>query len=326
MYKKCIRHLLMSMLLLTAGGAAVAQVAPHYPSRPITLVVPYAAGGPADVLGRMVAEKLSAKLGQPIITDNRPGAGGHVGGRYVAQAAADGYILMLGTIAHHGASMLYKNIGYDPSRDLKTIALVAESPSVLLVNAKSPAKSVQDILTLARKNPGKLTYASAGKGSAMHMAAELFKFMADVDVMHVPYKGGAPAMTDLLGGQVDMLFENLGTAHPHIKSGKVRPLAVTSTKRSPSLPDIPTIAESGVSEYASVPWYTIAVARNVPDAVVEKLNTEINAVLRSSDLVQRWNDIGVVPVGGSVADAAARNVAETKKWTAVITSAKLTDE
>lgn len=323
MFNTIVRSMLLSATLILASSAAPAQDAATYPSKSITLVVPYAAGGPADMLGRMVAEKLSTRLGRQVITENRPGAGGHVGGSYVAHAAPDGYTLMLGTIAHHGASMLYKNLRYDPTRDLKSVVVIAESPSVLLVHQDMPAKSVQELLALARKNPGKLTYASAGTGSAMHMAAELFKFMTGIDYVHVPYRGGAPAMNDLLGGQVNMLFENLGTAHPHLKSGKVRPLAVTSTQRSPSLPDVPTVAKAGVPDYASVPWYTIAVAKDVPDAIVEKLNAEINAVLKAPDLVQRWNSVGVVPLGGSVADASKRNAAETKKWSAVITAAKL---
>jgi len=320
--KKFTRTLLLAAPLLAAASFTTAQDA-KYPNKTITLVVPYSAGGPADMLGRMVAEKLSARLGQQIVTENKPGAGGHIGAAAVAGGTADGYTLMLGTIAHHGAASLYKNLRYDPTNDLKTVAVIAESPSVLLVHESVPAKSVQELLALARKQPGKLTYASAGTGSAMHMAAELFKHMANVDLVHVPYRGGAPAMNDLLGGQVNMLFDNLGTAHPHLKSGKLRALAVTSTARSPSLPDVPTVAEAGVPDYASVPWYTIAVAKNTSDAIVNKLNTEINAVLKSPDLVQRWSTVGVVPVGGSVADAAKRNAEETKKWSAVIKAANL---
>ncbi len=318
MMKRFAMPLLGAMLLT---GAAFAQNA--YPTRTLTLVVPYSAGGPADMLGRMVAEKLGPRLGQTVLVDNKPGAGGHIGGAAVANAGNDGHTLMLGTIAHHGATALYKSLRYDPTRDLKTAIVIAESPSVLLVHNDVPAKSVQELLALARQTPGKLTYASAGTGSAMHMAAELFRHQTKVDIVHVPYRGGAPAMNDLLGGQVNMMFDNLGTAHPHLKSGKVRALAVTSSKRSPSLPDVPTVSEAGVPGYESVPWYTIAVSKEVPDTIVQKLNTEINAVLKDPALVERWNSIGVVPVGGSVADAASRNAAETRKWTAVIEAANL---
>lgn len=320
MYKKLLQPLLV-MALCAASAATLAQDV--FPSKPIKLVVPYAAGGPADMLARMVAEKLTARLGQPVVIDNRPGAGGHTGGEMVAKAPPDGYTLMLGTIAHNGAVKLYKNLRYDPTHDLQPVILIAESPSVLLVRQGLPAKSVGELLALARSQPGKLSYGSAGNGSAMHMAAELFRYMTKIDYVHVPYRGGAPAMADLLGGQIDMLFESVGTAHQQLKSGKVRALAVTSTTRNPSLPDVPTIAESGVPGYSSVPWYTISTARGVPASIVTKLNAEINAVLKSPDFAQRWDALGVLPLGGSVADANRRNKAETDKWSAVIDAANI---
>lgn len=312
---------LLALGLVANASLALAQDA--YPNKPIKLVVPYAAGGPADMLARMVAEKLGPRLGQPVVIDNKPGAGGHTGAELVAKGPADGYTLVLATIAHNGAVKLYPNLRYDPTKELKPVILIAESPSVLLVNQNVPAKSVKELLALAQSKPGKLTYGSAGNGSAMHMAAELFRHMSKIDYVHVPYRGGAPAMADLLGGQIDMLFESVGTAHQHIKSGKVRALAVTSTKRSPSLPDVPTVAEAGVPGYSSVPWYTISVASGVPVAIVNKLNAEINAVLKAPDLVQRWDGLGVVALGGSPADAARRNEAETAKWGAVITAANI---
>ena len=310
--------------LVAAASLAVAQES--YPSKPIKLIVPYAAGGPADLLARTVAERLGPRLGQPVLIENKTGAGGHLGGELVAKGAVDGYTLMLGTIAHNGAVKLYSNLRYDPLKDLQPVALIAESPSVLIVNQKSPIKSVAELLVTLRSQPGKMSYGSAGNGSAMHMAAELFRYMAKVDYVHVPYRGGAPAMADLLGGQVDMLFESLGTAHPHLKSGKVRALAVTGTARNASLPDVPTLDEAGVPGYSSVPWYTISAARGVPPAIVSKLNTEINAVLKTPELVQRWDALGIQPLGGSVADALRRNQMETEKWTAEITSANLKAE
>ena len=316
--------LLLAWGLVAAASLAVAQ--DSYPSKPIKLIVPYAAGGPADLLARTVAERLGPRLGQPVLIENKTGAGGHLGGELVAKGAVDGYTLMLGTIAHNGAVKLYSNLRYDPLKDLQPVALIAESPSVLIVNQKSPIKSVAELLVAMRSQPGKMSYGSAGNGSAMHMAAELFRYMAKVDYVHVPYRGGAPAMADLLGGQVDMLFESLGTAHPHLKSGKVRALAVTGTARNASLPDVPTLDEAGVPGYSSVPWYTISAARGVPPAIVSKLNTEINAVLKTPELVQRWDALGIQPLGGSVADALRRNQMETEKWTAVITSANLKAE
>lgn len=318
-------RLIRSILALVAFGAAAGAFAQAaaFPSRPIKLVVPYPAGGPADLLARIVGEKTSPRLGQPIVIENRSGAGGHIGGELVARAQPDGYTLVLATIAHNGASKLYRNLNYDPMVDLQPVILLAESPSVLVVHNDVPAKTVAELLALARAKPGQLNYGSAGGGSAMHMAAELFKFMTNIDYVHVPYKGGAPAMADLLAGRVSILFESVGTAHQHLKGGKIRAIAVTSTRRNPSLPDVPTVAESGVPGYASVPWYTISTAKGVPAEIVDKLNAEINAALKSPDLAQRWEKLGVLPLGGSAEDAATRNRVEHERWSKVITAANL---
>ncbi len=321
MIKKTVRAALLGLAMTTAALAATAQDA--YPSKPIRLVVPYAAGGPADLLARGVADKLAPRIGQSVVVENKPGAGGHTGGEQVAKGAADGYTLVLATIAHNGATKLYPNLRYDPNTELQPVILVAESPSVLLVRQDLAAKSVSELLALMKAQPGKLSYGSAGNGSAMHMAAELFRYMSKTEVVHVPYRGGAPAMTDLLGGRIDFMFDSLGTAHQHLPSGKVRALAVTSTKRNPSLPDVPTVAEAGLPGYASVPWYTISAPKGVPAAIVSKLTTEINAVLKDADLVKRWDSLGVVVLGGTPAEAARRNQDETKKWSAVIEAANI---
>lgn len=297
-----------------------------YPARPIRLVVPYAAGGPADMLARLVADKLGPRVGQSVVIDNKPGAGGHTGGEQVARSAPDGYTLVLTTIAHNGATKLYRNLRYDPLTELQPIALIAESPSVLLVNNKLPVGSVQELLALARSKPGSLSYASAGNGSAMHMAAELFRSMTQIDYVHIPYRGGAPAMADLLGGQVQLLFESVGTAHQYIKTGKVRPLAVTSLTRNASLPHVPTMVEAGVPGYSSVPWYEISAPRGLPQPVTDKLNAEINAVLKLPDVMQRLDSLGVLPLGGTPADAVRRNQAESLKWGAVIEAARMQAE
>jgi tripartite-type tricarboxylate transporter receptor subunit TctC len=323
MLMRCLRCWFV-LAVLAASWAAFAQDA--YPSKPIRLVVPYAAGGPADLLARSIGEKLAARVGQPVLIDNRPGAGGHTGGEQVAKGPADGYTLVLTTIAHNGAVKLYKNLRYDPAVDLQPVILLAESPSVLLVKQSLPVKSVPELLALAHSQPGKLTYGSAGNGSAMHMAAELLRSMAKIDYVHVPYRGGAPAMADLLGGQIDLMFDSVGTAHQQIKAGKVRALAVTSTTRNPSLPDVPTLAEAGVPGYSSVPWYEISAPRGVPAPIVAKLNAELNAALKSPDLVQRWETLGVLPLGGSPGDAVKRNTAETQKWSAVIEASHMVAE
>jgi len=314
-----------ALLALGLGAAALTGAAAQeaYPNKPIKLVVPYAAGGPADLLARMVGERLAPRLGQPVVIENKPGTGGHTGAEQVAKGPADGYTLVLATIAHNGAVKLYNNLRYDPAKDLQPIVLVAESPSVLLVNSRLPVNSVKELLALAQSKPGQLSYGSAGNGSAMHMAAELFRHMTQVNYVHVPYRGGAPAMADLLGEQIQLLFESLGTAHPHLKTGKVRALAVTGTKRDPSLPDVPTVAEAGVPGYSSVPWYTISAPSGVPAPIVAKLNAEINAVLKQPDLIQRWQGQGVLALGGTQAEAIERNRVETKKWDAVITAANI---
>jgi len=312
---------LLALGLAAAAALAAAQEA--FPSRPVKIVVPYAAGGPADLLARSVAEKLGPRLGQPVVVENKPGAGGHTGAEQVARGPADGYTLVLATIAHNGAVKLYPKLRYDPMQELKPVILIAEAPSVLIVRQDLPVRSVPELLALAKSQPGKLSYGSAGNGSAMHMAAELFRYMSKIEYTHVPYRGGAPAMADLLGGQIDMLFENLGTAHAQLKSGKVRALAVTGATRSASLPEVPTVAEAGVPGYSSVPWYTLSVASATPAPAVNRLNAELNAVLKDKDLVQRWDGLGIVALGGSPAEALARNEAETAKWSAVISAANI---
>ena len=321
MFFQTIRALVGATLMVAAAGVG-AQAS--FPGKPIRLVVPYAAGGPADLLARGVAERLGPRLGQPVVVENKPGAGGHTGGEVVARAPADGYTLVLATIAHNGATKLYGNLRYDPTTELQPVVLLAESPSVLLVKQALPAQSVKELMALLKSQPGKLSYGSAGNGSAMHMAAELFRHMTKVDFVHVPYRGGAPAMADLLGGQIDMLFESVGTAHQYLPSTKMRALAVTSTTRNPSMPDVPTLAEAGVPGYSSVPWYTISAPKGVPAPVIAKLNAEINAVLKDSELVKRWDSLGVVVLGGSPEQAARRNESETQKWSAVIDAAGLT--
>jgi tripartite-type tricarboxylate transporter receptor subunit TctC len=236
---------LLPLLGLLLGTVAAAAQTANYPTRSIRIVVPYAAGGIADLLARTVAQHLGPELKQTIVIENQAGAGGHLGAATVAKAPADGYTLMLATIAHNAASSMYGNLSYNPEKDLKPVILISESAGVLVVNASVPAKTVPEFIAYAKAN--RLSYGSAGHGSAIHLAAELFKAMAGVDLVHVPYRGSAPAMTDLLGGTVQVMFENIPTALPHIQGGRIRPLGVTSPKRSPLMPETPTIAEAGVA-------------------------------------------------------------------------------
>jgi len=317
------RTALAATLLACLAGPAAAQ-GEAFPAKPVRIVVPYAAGGIADLLARLIAEKLGPQYRQGVVIENRPGAGGHVGGEMVAKSAPDGYTLVLATIAHNGAASMYKGLKYDPTTDLPPVALVAESAGVLIVHPTVTARTVPEFIALAKAQPGRLNYASAGNGSAIHMATELFKYMTGTDLVHVPYKGSSPAMADLLGGQVQLMFENIATAHPHIKSGRVRALGVTGRSRNASLPDVPTIAESGVPGYAAEPWYTVSAPRGVPADVMRKLNADINAVLKSPDLAQRWEALGVTPLGGSLDEAAQRNAVERERWTRVIQAARIT--
>ncbi len=314
------RHLLLAPLAAAVAGA---QAQADFPNRSLKLVVPYAAGGIADLLGRLIAEKLGAIYKQTVVIENRPGAGGHVGGEQVAKAAPDGYTLVLATIAHNGAASMYKGLKYDPATELQPLVLVAESAGVLIVNPAVPARTVADFIALAKAQPGKLNYASAGNGSAIHMASELFKHLTATDLVHVPYKGSAPAMTDLLGGQVQLMFENIATALPYIKSGRVNAIAVTGRTRNASLPELPTIAEAGVPGYAAEPWYTVSAPRGLPPELARKLNADLNTVLRAPDLAQRWEALGVTPLGGSLDDAARRNATEAERWKRVIQAARI---
>lgn len=312
-------RLLPLLALLLWPFAAQAQG--NYPSRSIRFVVPYAAGGIADLLARTVAEHLGPELGQNIIIENQAGAGGHLGGAAVARGQADGYTLVLATIAHNAASSMYSNISYNPEKDLTPVILIAESAGVLVVNPSVPVKSVQEFIAYAKIN--RLSYGSAGHGSAIHLAAELFKAMANVDIAHAVYRGSAPAMTDLLGGSIQVMFENIPTALPYVESGKVRPLGVTSPKRSPLMPDVPTIAEAGVPGYSAVPWYTVSVAAGTPEDIVLKLNKAINTVIKWPDMAERWAKLGVTPLGGTPQEAQQRNAEETLRWSAVIKSANI---
>lgn len=306
-----------AMLAFTASAHAA------YPDRPITLVVPYPAGGSADVLSRLVADGLTTRYGQPVVIENRSGAGGHIGADYLLSQPANGYTLMLGTISHNGAFSMYKNLKYDPATDLVPVAMFAEAPNVLIVPADSPFKTVKDLLDEARAHPGKLNYGSAGVGSGTHMAAELFKHIAKVDITAIPFRGGAPALTALLGGQVDLNFETGVTATQAIGSGRARALAITGKERSPAFPDLPTVSEAGVPDYFMTLWYTISVSKEVPDDIQKKLNSDINEVVKAPAFIQRLKALGVDAVTSTQEEAIARNKMEARRWSDVIKAAQI---
>ena len=297
--------------------------APSAQASPIRMVVPFAAGGTADVLGRIVAQRLGTLTENTVVVENRPGSGGNIGADVVAHGPDDGSVLLLGTIGIHAASNIYRSLPYDPDKELQPVTILAEVPNVLIVNPSVPAKDVKEFIALAKEKPGTLNFGSAGNGSSTHMIAELFKLKAGVNLTHVPYRGSAPALNDLIAGQIQVMLENLPTALPFIQAGSVRALGVTSATRSPSLPDVPTIAEAGVPGYEATAWFTIAVAGSVPPATVEKLNADIRKVLAEPSVIERFKSLGAVIVGNSVADAKAYFVSETAKWNNVIETAHI---
>jgi tripartite-type tricarboxylate transporter receptor subunit TctC len=289
----------------------------------IRIIVPFAAGGTADVLGRVVAQQLAAQTGNRVVVENRPGSAGNIGAEVVAHGPSDGSVLLLGTIGIHAASKIYRSLPYDPAKELQPVTILAEVPNVLIVHPSVPAKDLKEFLALAKAKPGALNFGSAGNGSSTHMIAELFKLKAKVDLTHVPYRGSAPALNDLVAGRIQLMVENLPTALPFIQSGDVRALGVTSATRSASLPDVPTIAEAGVPGYEATAWFTIAVASSVAPATVASLNSDIHKVLQAPDVIERFKSLGAVIVGNSVADANAFFASETAKWNDVIEAAQI---
>ena len=298
-------------LLVLIPGMALAQ---PYPSKPIRLIVPFPPGGTSDILARVVAQKMSEGLGQPMVIENRGGASGTIGAAVVAKSAPDGYTILSGSsgtsvIAEH----LYRSLSFDPVKDFQPISRIALVPGVLIVHPSVPAKSVADVIAQARAQPGKLTFASGGPGTIQHLSGELFRHMAKVDMLHVPYKGGAPALNDLLGGQVMMSFEPLPTAVPHIKSGKVRPLGVTTPKRIPALPEVPAIAES-LPGYELALWFGFMGPAGMPRDVTQRLNAEMVRALKSPEVRERLQSQGAEPIGDSVEEFAALLKKESAQW------------
>jgi tripartite-type tricarboxylate transporter receptor subunit TctC len=292
-------------------------------SNQMRLVVPFSAGGTADVLGRIVAQQLGALTGNQVVVENRPGSGGNIGADSVARGPGDGSVLLLGTIGIHAASKIYRTLPYDPTKDLQPVIILAEVPNVLIVHPSLPAKDVKEFLALVKEKPGTLNFGSAGNGSSTHMIAELFKLKAKADLTHVPYRGSAPALNDLVAGQIQLMFENLPTALPFIENGNVRALGVTSATRSASLPSLPTIAEAGVPGYEGTAWFTIAVAGSVPPATVAKLNADIQKILQQPEVIDRFKKLGAAIVGNSVSDTKAFIASETAKWNDVIEAAQI---
>jgi tripartite-type tricarboxylate transporter receptor subunit TctC len=305
-------------IMLIAGGAA----AQNYPVRPIRLIVPSTPGGSVDTLARTIGPKLTERWGQQVVIDNRSGAGGVIAGETLAKAPADGYTLMLGTIASLATNVsLHKKLAYDPVKDFAPVTLVATQDLMLLVYPSVPAKSVKELIELARAKPGQLTFASAGSGAGGHLCGELFKILAQLDIVHVPYKGVAPALLDVMSGQVTMTFSSILSGTPQMKAGKVRALAVTGRKRSPAVPELPTMVEAGVAGYEASTWYGVVAPASTPRDVVTKLNREIVAILRLPEVSERLSGEGAEPVGNAPEEFAKFMRAEIAKWGKVIKAA-----
>ena len=301
--------------------------AADYPAHPITLVVPYAAGGGNDVIARIVAGRMSASLGQQIVVENRGGAGGTIATRQVARATPDGYTLMIATSSLAINPSLYPNVGYDPRKDFAPVGLIASSSNVVLVHPSVPAKSIAELIALAKREPGKLTFASTGTGSSVHLAAELFAGMAGVKINHVPYKGSGPALNDLIGGHVALMFGTMASAVGLVRDGsKVRALAVTGGKRSPLFPELPTVAEAGLPGYEAVLHYGIVAPAGTPRPVVEKLNAALNTALASDDVRERLSVDGAEPLPSSPEQYAADIASEEAKWSEIIRRAGMKAE
>jgi tripartite-type tricarboxylate transporter receptor subunit TctC len=290
-----------------------------YPSKPIRFVVPYPAGGPLDTVARLLGQRVSESVKQPVIVDNKPGAGGNIGADAVAKSAPDGYTILMGAVATHAINpTLYASMPYDAARDFTPVTQVASTPNVLVVNPSVPATNVREFIAYGRANPGKLNFGSGSTGSAGHLAGELFKTMAGIDMTHVPYKGAAPAMNDLVGGQIHLMFDNLASSLAQVRAGRIRALAVTTSRRSALAPDLPTVIESGLPGFDISTWFGIFVPAGTPRDVVDRLHGEFTRALAQPDVREKMVNLGAEPVGNRPEEFAAFIRGEAEKYAQVI--------
>lgn len=327
-----MRHLKRLHLYLILAGSALlasglsAQAQSGYPQKPIKLVVPVAAGGGTDFIARLVGQKLGEALSTPVIIENKPGGGGNVGVDFAAKSEPDGYTLVMPITSFPVNPGLYKKLPFDTKKDFVPITLVASAPLLLVINPQLPVKSLSDLIKLAKDKPGALNYATSGVGTTSHLAAELFKFTAGLDIINVPYKGGGPAVTDLIAGNVQLYFSTVPAALPQTKAGKIRALAVTSTNRLPGLSEVPTVSEAGLPGYEVVGWFGLFAPAKTPPAIVERLNTEVVKILKMPDVREKIEAHGLLPGGGTSKELSVFLDAEIKKWTQVIKAANITQQ
>jgi len=308
----------VACLAAAAATFASGAIAQSYPAKSVRLVVPYAPGGAVDIIARATAQELAKRLGQQIIVDNRTGAGGNIASDTVAKALPDGYTLLMASPANTINSSLYTNMPYDPLRDLVAIALIGSVPSVMVANPSLPVQDIRQLIALAKAKPGALTYGSGGSGTTEHLAGEMFKSFAGIDLLHVPYKGGAQVMIDLMGGQVALMFSNQLGVLPHIKAGKLKALGVASAERSAALPDVPTFAEAGFPDFKVSVWWGVMGPAGMPKEIVNQLNREIVAGLSSPEMKGRLQAMSAQPIGGTPEQFAAFFAAETKRWAPIV--------
>jgi tripartite-type tricarboxylate transporter receptor subunit TctC len=315
------RRLTLGVLALAAAAAAapLAASAETYPGKPITVIVPFAAGGTTDILARVVGQALGKELGQTVIVDNRAGAGGNIGAALAAKSPADGYTLLMGTVGTHAINQsLYRKLPFDPVKDFAPLTRVAMVPNLLVANPAKPFKNVKELIAYARANPGRVNFGSSGSGSSIHLSGELFNTLAKVDMVHVPYKGSAPAVTDLVGGQIDIMFDNMPSAIQHVRNGRLRALAVTTAKRSPELPDVPTIAEAGVPGYEATSWFGMLAPAGTPAPIVARLHGALVKVLAQPEVKKKLAEQGAEACSEKPEQFAAFIRSETAKWSKVV--------
>ena len=301
------------------AGSCTHALAQEWPAKPIRFIAPNLPGGPTDILARLIGQKLAETLGQPVVIENRAGAAGNIGTEAAAKAPPDGYTLVTGNNATFGANVsLYKRLGFDPVKDFTPVILVATQPNILVVHPSLPVNSVKELAALAKARPGQLNYSGSGMGAAAHLAAELFKSMTATDIVHIPYKSAAPALTDLIAGETQLMFATSLSVMPHIKANRVRALGVTTAKRSRFMPELPTIAEAGVPGFEASTWHGVLVPAGTPLTIVERLNAEINRMLQLADVRERLAAMGAEIVGGSARDFADHIQREIPKWAKVV--------
>ena len=312
-------RLFANSLVVAALAAASLAGAQTFPAKPIRLICPFPPAGAVDIASRAIANELSKLLGQPVTVDNRPGAGGNIGGAEAARATPDGHTLFMTTSGIQAINpALYSKMPFDPNKDLVPVVALVALNNVLVLHPSVKANSVTEVIAMAKAEPGKINYASSGNGTSIHMSGEMFKFMTKVDMLHIPYKGSAPAVTDLLSGQVMMMFDNIPSALPHIRAGKLKALASTGARRDPLLPDVPTMAEAGVAGYESGVWFGLAVPAGTPREVINRLNAETIRGAKSADFVKRMTDLGYSVITGTPEQMAEMNRAEISRWGPIV--------